>query len=211
MAKLDIHYLNLGTIGTNVYFLTNSETNELILVDPADDADYIVNQSRIRQYKPVAILLTHGHFDHIYAVNDLKKAWPDVPVYAYIGEKELLGDPWMNRSRQWAEPYTTQADIWLTDGQQIQLAGFSITVLHTPGHTSGSCCYYFPEQKVLMSGDTLFHESYGRTDLQTGSQSAIFRSIRDVLMKLPDDVDVYPGHMDPTTIGHEREYNPAIF
>ncbi len=209
MGKLKIQYLTLGVIGTNVYFLENTETQELILVDPADDAGYLTEQVKIRGYKPVAILLTHGHFDHIYAVNDLKKAWPDVPVYAYIDEKPLMADPWMNRSQQWAEPYTAQADIWVHDHEKLQIAGFDIEVLHTPGHTAGSCCYYIEDEKTLIAGDTLFYESFGRTDLQTGSQSAIFRSIQEVLLKLPDDVNVYPGHMDMTTIGHEKKYNPA--
>ena len=211
MSKLDIRYLTMGEIGTNVYFLSNKETNELLLVDPADNADYIEEQCRIRQYKPVAILLTHGHFDHIYAVNDLKKAWPDVPVYAYESERELLADPWMNRSKHWAEPCKVKADVWVKDHQVLQLAGFTIEVLHTPGHTAGSCCYYIAEEKTLISGDTLFHESYGRTDLPTGSQSAIFRSIQECLLLLPEDVNVFPGHMDPTTIAHEKLYNPAVF
>ena len=211
MGKLDIHYLNLGIIGTNVYFLANRETGEMLLVDPADNANYIAEQCRLRKYTPVAILLTHGHFDHIFAVNDLKKLWPQVPVYAYEGERELLSDPWMNRSKQWAQPYTTKADVWVHDHEILELAGFSIEVLHTPGHTAGSCCYYIADEKTLISGDTLFHESYGRTDLQTGSQSAIFRSIQECLLKLPDDVKVYPGHMDMTTIGHEKKYNPAVF
>ena len=211
MSKMEISYRVLGIIGTNVYFLVNTETSELLLVDPADNAEYILEQCRLRNYIPRAILLTHGHFDHIFAVNDLKKEWPDVPVYAYTGERELMSDPLMNRSKAWSEPYTTTADIWVEDGQILELAGFTIKVIHTPGHTSGSCCYYFEEEKVLISGDTLFNESYGRTDLQTGSQSAIFRSIQEKLLVLPDDVKVIPGHMGATTIGHEKKYNPAVF
>ena len=211
MGKLEIHYLTLGLLGTNVYFLTNKETMETLLVDPAADAEYLAEQCRIRKYKPVAILLTHGHFDHMYALNDLKALWPDVPAYAYEGERDLLADPWKNRSQQWAQPCKTTADIWVKDHQILELAGFSIEVLHTPGHTAGSCCYYIAEEKTLISGDTLFHESYGRTDLQTGSMSAILRSLQDCLLKLPDDVRVYPGHMDMTTIEHEKKYNPAAF
>ncbi len=211
MSKLLIQYRVLGSIGTNVYFLLNQETNQVILVDPADDAEYIVDQCRQRNYEPAAILLTHGHFDHIYAVNDLRKAWPGVKVYAYEGEKKLMGDPWMNRSKVWAEPVSVQADVWVKDHEILELAGFSIEVIHTPGHTSGGCCYYIADEKTLISGDTLFHESYGRTDLDTGSESAIFRSIQEILLKLPDDVNVYPGHMDMTTIEHEKKYNPAVF
>ncbi len=210
MAELEIQYRVLGMIGTNVYFLINKETKETILVDPADNAPYIEEQFRLRGLKPAAILLTHGHFDHIFAVNDLKKAWPDVKVYAYIDEKPLMEDSWANRSAAWASAYTTTADVWVKDNEMLHIAGFDIQVLHTPGHTAGSCCYYFEEQGVLISGDTLFLESYGRTDLQTGSEAAIFRSIAR-LLELPEDVYVYPGHMDMTSIGHERTYNPAVF
>lgn len=206
--KLEIQYRVLGAIGTNVYFLINQETRETLLVDPADNAEYLLEQCRLRDYHLVGILLTHGHFDHIYAIPDLKKA-ADVPVYAYWEEEKLLGDAWMNRSQAWAESMTVKPDVLLQDQQELELAGFHIQVIHTPGHTAGSCCYYFPEEKVLISGDTLFRESYGRTDLDTGSQTAILQSLKERLFLLPDDVDVYPGHMDFTTIGHEKQYNPA--
>ena len=164
----------------------------------------------MRGYDMKAILLTHGHFDHIYAVNDLKKRL-DVPVYAYADEAVLMGDSWMNRSKAWAEAMTVKPDILLHDGDELDLAGFHIRVIHTPGHTAGSCCYYFEEEKILIAGDTLFYESYGRTDLDTGSEAAIMRSLREQLFLLPDDVEVYPGHGDSTTIGHEKKYNPAAF
>lgn len=209
MSKLEIQYRVLGTIGTNVYFLINKETRETLLVDPADNADYILDQCRLRDFKLVGILLTHGHFDHIYALNDIK-AKVDVPVYAYVDEAAVLGDAWQNRSSAWAQPMTAKADVLVKDREILELAGFKIKVLHTPGHTSGSCCYYFEEEKVLISGDTLFCESYGRTDLG-GSNTAMMRSLREILFLLPDDVEVYPGHMDSTTIGHEKVYNPAAF
>lgn len=210
MSKLEIQYRVLGAIGTNVYFLVNHETKETLLVDPADNAPYLVQQIRMRGYDLKAVLLTHGHFDHIYAVNDLRAELP-VPVYAYADEAPLMGDSWMNRSKAWAEAMTVKPDILVHDGEELELAGFRIQVIHTPGHTAGSCCYYFPDEKVLICGDTLFYESYGRTDLETGSEAAIMRSLQTRLFQLPEDVEAYPGHGDPTTIGHEKKYNPAAF
>ena len=209
MGKLEISYRILGAIGTNVYFLINTETRETILVDPADNAEYLLDQAEMRDYYISGILLTHGHFDHIYAVNDLKKH-RDIPVYACAAEEKLLGDPDLNRSAAWAEPCGLKADILLTDGDEFDLAGFHIRMIHTPGHTAGSCCYYIEDEKVLISGDTLFANSYGRTDLATGSQSSIVKSIKEKLLVLPPDVQVYPGHGDFTTIDQERKYNPIL-
>ena len=210
MANLQIAYRVLGVIGTNVYFLINTQTNQTILVDPADNAEYILDQCELRDYYLAGILLTHGHFDHIYAINDLKKH-RDIPVYACAAEEKLLGDPQLNRSAAWAKPYTVKADVLLADGQEFDLAGFHIKMIHTPGHTAGSCCYYLEDDGVLISGDTLFRESYGRTDLETGSQDAIAKSIKEKLLVLPPAVQVFPGHEDFTTIEHEQKYNPILF
>lgn len=211
MCKLKVLYRALGVMPTNVFFLSNTETKEAIIVDPAANAEFIIRMMNNYGFTPAAILLTHGHFDHILAVNDLKEAWPEVKVYAYESERQLLATPNMNCSGRWLpQPYTTKADVWVKNHQKLNLAGFEIEVLHTPGHTGGSCCYYLEEEKVLMSGDTLFRESYGRTDLDTGSMMQMNHSINEVLMKLPDDVDVYPGHNDMTDIGHERDYNPLV-
>lgn len=209
MGKLDVQYRVLGLLNTNTYFLINKETNEGLVVDPADCADYIVNQFKLRGYKLRGILLTHGHFDHIYAVNELRDK-AGVPVYAYTSEAALLADDYFNRSSVWAEGMTVVPDVLLTDGQELELAGMNFKVLHTPGHTEGSCCYYFPEDNTLIAGDTLFFESYGRTDLSTGSGSSMLHSLRDILFKLPPETEVYPGHGEPTTIEHELKYNPAV-
>ena len=113
-----------------------------------------------------------------------------------------------NLSGSWASAHVLLADQWVCDGKKLDLAGFSIEVFHTPGHTAGSCCYYLPEEEVLFSGDTLFAQSVGRTDFPTGSGRQIAESVRRLLSTLPDDTMVYPGHMDTTTIGFEKKYNP---
>ena len=209
MSELEIQYRVLGAISTNVYLLINKTTRETIIVDPADNVDYLLEQCRLRDYHLVAVLLTHGHADHIFGVPALREKM-DIPVYACWEEKDLLMDTYANRTKVWTEPTTLEADIWVHDNDVLHIAGFDITVLHTPGHTAGSCCYYFEKEGVLISGDTLFFQSYGRTDLPTGSNSAMQKSL-ERLFKLPPDVHVFPGHGEFTTIEHELKYNPASF
>ena len=148
-------------------------------------------------------------FDHIWGVEGLKKC-SGARVYAYEGEKELCESDSLNVSRDVGRPCTVTPDVLLKDGQKVEIAGMQFQVIATPGHTKGSCCYYFEEAGVLLSGDTLFQDSVGRTDLPTGSMSALVRSVREKLMVLPDDVTVYPGHGECTSIGHERKYNAFL-
>ena len=128
-----------------------------------------------------------------------------------MDETELLRDPSMNLSgTMGTEQFSMEADELLRDGQIVKLLDCDWKVMATPGHTKGSVCYYLASEEVLFSGDTLFAESLGRTDLPTGSVQQIVRSIAERLFELPDDTMVYPGHGDPTTIGHEKIYNPVV-
>ena len=133
-----------------------------------------------------------------------------IPVYAHEDEKETLVDPKLNVSWMMGREERFSADEFVKDEQELDLAGFHIRVLHTPGHTVGGCCYYLPYEDVVFSGDTLFCMSVGRTDFPKGSMSAIVRSIKEKLMVLPEHTKVYPGHNDVTTIENERMYNPYL-
>lgn len=198
----------LGIVGTNVYLLRNTKTSEAVIVDPADEADRIIRLCEEQNALPAAILLTHGHFDHMGAASALAESLK-LPIYAYSGENVLMRDPSANGSASLAGfEASCTADREVTEGQMLKLAGFRIKVIHTPGHTAGSCCYYLPDEGVLLSGDTLFRASYGRTDLATGSTPAIVRSVRRLLKELPDATLVLPGHMGRTTIEYEKKYNP---
>lgn len=199
--------LVLGMVSTNVWFLKNKETGELLVVDPADRADAIERKAQMMEGKPAAILLTHGHFDHILAADSLRRRW-DVPIYAMEDERELLADPAKNLSGDWGSACSIEADHWLRDNEELELAGFRIRVLHTPGHTAGSCCYYLADEAILISGDTLFLGSVGRTDMPTASGRQMQQSIHRLLGELPDETKVYPGHDDETTIAYEKRYNP---
>ncbi|MBQ9885459.1 MAG: MBL fold metallo-hydrolase [Lachnospiraceae bacterium] len=207
MGKLRVESDVLGAISTNCYYLINTETKEVIIVDPADDAFTIKSYCLNNGLTVRGILLTHGHFDHILAADELRKYF-DVKIYAGEHEKALLNDASKNLSAAWAFPYTLDADVYLGDGEHFELAGFNITAIHTPGHTKGGMCYYIRDEKALLSGDTLFCCSYGRTDFPTSSMRELIDSICTRLLVLPDDVKVYPGHDEQTDIGFEKLNNP---
>lgn len=199
----------LGTVQTNCYIISNKETKEAIVFDPADSAEKIVQYLNENDLVCKGILLTHGHFDHIMAAEELSEK-THASIYAHEAEAELLGNRKLNGGALFGAKCTLKPDVLLKDQETLTMAGFVIKVLHTPGHTVGGACYYFTEYETLISGDTLFYECIGRTDLPTGDGKVIVESIREQLMRLDDQVKVYPGHGKATTIGHEREYNYYI-
>ena len=199
----------VGPVCTNCYLLVNHKTGELLVVDPGDQAQLIEKQIEKTGAKPVAILLTHGHFDHAGAAEALADKY-QISIYAHEAERETLEDPGLNLCGMIGEHKVYHADIFVKDEEVLNLAGFSIRVFCTPGHTIGGCCYYIADEKILFSGDTLFQESVGRTDFPRGSASDLIRAIREKLMPLPDDVTVYTGHDESTLIGYERMHNPYL-
>lgn len=218
MAQIKIGKMVLGVCQTNCYFLYREGGAECIVVDPADQGVNIFRALQKNGFRVAGILLTHGHFDHIWGLDELRDAAnaasdedaEPVKAYAYEAERVLLQDADKNVSRQAGRPCMTYADVYVKDGQELTIAGMTCKVIATPGHTAGGCCYYFEEAGFLLSGDTLFAESVGRTDFPTGSMSTLVRSVREKLFVLPDDTKVYPGHGESTTIGHEKEYNPFL-
>lgn len=209
MSNLKIGRLMLGICQTNCYFVYQEGSTDVIFFDPADKGDYIYEKLQEKGLNVKGILLTHGHFDHIWGTNKLREL-SGAPIYTYEAEKALCEDAITNVSDQVGRPYTVVPDYYVKDGEEITIAGMTCKVIATPGHTVGSCCYYFEEAGMLIAGDTLFQESVGRTDLATGSMSAIIHSVKDKLFLLPDETKVYPGHGDVTSIGHEKRYNPFV-
>ena len=209
MGKLELQQCVLGPVYTNCYIAKNKETGEALIIDPADSPSKIELKVNAMGARPVAVLLTHGHFDHIMGVEAVREKY-QIPVYACRQEEEMLREPSVNMTDQMGKPCSIVPDVFLDDLQVFEAAGFSVQMLHTPGHTKGSCCYYLKEEGVLFSGDTLFCGSVGRTDFPGGSASQIRDSLHRLLAALPDDTSVYPGHDTSTTIGYEKRYNPFV-
>ena len=207
MKNLQIDTLVLGMVATNCYLAWNKNTREALVVDPAALPDRIISAMESRDVKPVAILLTHGHFDHIGAVDALREKYR-IPVLLLDKEQEIMENQDKNLSSVFGRGFSTKADHFLHDGDVVSYAGVEIKVLHTPGHTIGGACYYIPEEQVLFSGDTLFLCSVGRTDFPTGSMGQLHDSIHRKLFVLPDETEVFPGHNEPTSIGYEKQHNP---
>ncbi len=207
--NLRLHTMVLGTVSTNCYIISNTDINEAIIVDPADRADIIMEYIEKEQLILKGILLTHGHFDHILAAADISNQYR-IPIYANKEEKTLIATSNLNLSLSRGLDYGIDVQEVLQDGQVFSLAGMTIKAIHTPGHTSGGNCYYIEDKKLLLSGDTLFRETVGRTDLPTGNYATIIHSLREKLMLLEDDTLVCPGHGEFTTIGYERDNNPYV-
>lgn len=209
MAGLRVEQYVVGPVMTNCYFAINEDTNEMFVVDPGDEAGSLIDRIKSKNLTPVAVLLTHGHFDHASGAKEVAKAF-GIKVYAQEQEKETLENPTINLSGMTGEKEAYGADCYVSDEEILDLAGFEIKVLHTPGHTKGGCCYYMEKEQALFSGDTLFNQSVGRTDFPGGSATVLLRSIEEKLMPMPGQTKVYPGHNDTTTIGWEKQYNPFL-
>lgn len=204
MNNMNIKTMVLGMVQTNCYIISNIETREAIVIDPADDPLRLDNYLETNDLVCKAILLTHGHFDHILAANELS-ASSQAKIYAHEDEAVLLSDFEMNASTLFTgSGCNLTPDVLLKDGEELYLAGQNIKVIHTPGHTAGGVCYYFEQEEIVFTGDTLFWGDIGRTDLPTGNGRKLIDSINTKLMPLKDNIKVYPGHGRTTTIGYER-------
>lgn len=191
---------------TNGYIVFDEFTKDAIIIDPGAEENKFIDFIENEGLKPYAVILTHAHFDHIGAVSEIKRHF-NIPLMICSGEEQVLENKNINMSAIYSEPIELKADRIFKDGEYISLGSLLFKVIITPGHTPGGGCFYFEEEKVLFSGDTLFCMSIGRSDFLLGSESDLINSIKNKLMILPDDVEVFSGHGPKTSIGYERKNN----
>jgi hydroxyacylglutathione hydrolase len=194
----------------NAYVIGEETTREALLVDPGGEVAKLAGLVKKLRLTPKAIFCTHAHIDHAAGAAEAQKRFP-VPFLMHAADKSWL-DSLTAQSALFGFPRSEPPTMerWLEDGEELSLGSVVGRLLHTPGHTPGCSCLYFPSEKVLFSGDTLFVGSIGRTDLPGGSFEEITRSIRTKLLSLPDEVVFYPGHGPSGSLGRERRNNPFV-
>ena len=207
---MHIDYLILGGYQTNCYVLRKDDAaQECLVIDPGLEADELLEFLDEQKLNPVAVVLTHGHIDHIAGVAVLRNRFPEIKVYIHNLDAEMLTEPKRNLSAMTGSVFVTGAeDVSVKERDIIDLAGVKLLVLHTPGHTPGGISLYSKQDGIAFVGDTLFADSIGRTDFPGGSMSQLLNSVREKLFPLPEETQVYPGHGPATTIAAEKAHNP---
>jgi hydroxyacylglutathione hydrolase len=202
--------LPVGPLQCNCSVIGDEQTHEAMVIDPGDQIEDILKILQTEDLTLKQIVVTHAHIDHVGGAMKLKAA-TGAPILMNQKDEALL--KMLDMQAAWIgmqPPGAVQVDDPLAAGRVLSIGNISSNVMHTPGHTEGSICLYFPQQKTLIAGDTLFAGSIGRTDLPGGSYDKIMRSLHTQVLDLPDETQVVPGHGPLTTIGEERESNPFL-
>jgi hydroxyacylglutathione hydrolase len=209
---MKIDRLILGAYQTNCFVLrANEVAKDCLIIDTGLEAEELVSFLEAHKLNPVAVVLTHGHIDHIAGLVALRNRFPDIKVYIHKLDSEMLMGEKDNLSAMAGLPFSSEpADFTLEEGDTIEQANIKLDVLHTPGHTPGGISLYSKTNGIVFVGDTLFADSVGRTDMPGGSSTKLIKSIKEKLCLLPDETIVYPGHGPQTTIAQEKASNPFL-
>ncbi len=203
-----IKQLNTGALAVNTWLVINTEEKKAVVIDPGGDADYILRIAKESGATVCAVLLTHCHFDHMGGVAELVRL-SGVPVFAHVETKRLINTTANLAEMMFGlEALPITVDHTFTDGETLAIQGFPFSVIHTPGHTSDSCCFLL--ENALFTGDTLFFRSVGRVDLPTGNGATLLQSLREKLFVLPEELVCYPGHGEKTNLRSEKKHNPYL-
>jgi glyoxylase-like metal-dependent hydrolase (beta-lactamase superfamily II) len=209
MSSLDVRAFTVGPAAENTYVVRVAGSERALLIDPGDEPERLIAAIEALGVGIDAILITHTHFDHVGAVAPLA-AYTGAPVYVPEIERGVLADIELFTPPGFGPFESYEAEHVLAGGEQLELAGLTIDVLHTPGHSPGHLTYALAEHGALLSGDVLFRESVGRVDLPGGDWPTLLASIGGLLDRYGDETVVYPGHMGTTTLGYERAANPYL-
>lgn len=209
--KPTIRTFALGDYQTNCFVVTVEDSPECWIVDCGFEPQPMLDWIQSNRLKPIAMLMTHAHSDHMAGIDAALSRFGPLPIYAHEAEKQWYSQPMLNLSGLIGRPVTsTPPDRLLKGGETLQLHGTTWRVLHTPGHSPGGVCYVHDESLQAIVGDTLFAGSMGRVDFPTSNPADMQRSLNEVLMSLPDTMVIHPGHGPSTTIGTERATNPFL-
>ena len=208
---MKIDTIALGSYQTNCYILRQNEAKDCLIIDPGLEPAPLLDLLKENQLNPVAIILTHGHADHIAGIPALRQSYPEIKIYIHKLDAIMLTEAQHNLSALADGPFETDpADFLIDEPDMIDLAGIKLEVFHTPGHTQGGICLYLRDEAILFSGDTLFADSVGRTDFPGGNMAQLTKGIKEKLLILSEQTTVCPGHGPATSIAREKAYNQYL-
>jgi hydroxyacylglutathione hydrolase len=211
VVELEVRGVVVGLFRENCWIVGSRRRGEACVIDPGDEPEQILALARDMGVRITRVVASHAHLDHIMAARAIVEA-TGAPFLLHQADQFIADNLPVSARMLLGQdvPPAPTPDAFPTDGQDLEIAGVTVQVIHTPGHTPGSLCLYAADARLLFSGDTLFRESIGRTDLPGGDTDEILRSISRRLFSLPADTRVLPGHMQETTIAHEKAHNPFV-